>query len=37
MTRIIYPPAEDLAVEVFSEQGTTYVDRIDVWKMKGIW
>ena len=26
MTRIIYPPAEDLAVEVFAEQGTTYVD-----------
>lgn len=37
MTRIIDAPAEDLAVEIFSEKGTTYVDRIDVWKMKGIW
>jgi beta-fructofuranosidase len=37
VTRIIYPPAEDLAVEVFVEQGTAYVDSIDVWKMKGIW
>ena len=37
MTRVVHAPAEDLAVEVFSEQGTTYVDRIDVWKMKGIW
>ncbi len=37
MTRVVYAPADDLAVEVFSEQGTTYVDRIDVWEMKGIW
>jgi sucrose-6-phosphate hydrolase SacC (GH32 family) len=37
MTRIVYPPAEDLAVEVFAEQGSVYVDAIDVWKMYGIW
>jgi beta-fructofuranosidase len=37
MTRIIYPPAEDLAVEIFAEQGTAFVDSIDIWKMNGIW
>jgi sucrose-6-phosphate hydrolase SacC (GH32 family) len=37
MTRIIYPPAGDLAVEVFAEQGTAYVDALAVWEMKGIW
>ena len=37
MTRIMYPPAADLAVEVFAEQGTAYVNALDVWEMKGIW
>jgi hypothetical protein len=37
MTRLIYPPGEDLAVEIFAEQGTAYVQGIEVWHMKSIW
>jgi beta-fructofuranosidase len=36
MTRIIYPPNEDQAIEVFAEGGTALVGNIDVWEMKGI-
>jgi beta-fructofuranosidase len=37
LTRIIDPPQEDGAVEVFAEGGTAQFGGIDVWQMKGIW
>jgi beta-fructofuranosidase len=36
MTRLIYPPGDDLGVEVFAEQGTAHVQSVEVWKMNGI-
>jgi beta-fructofuranosidase len=37
MTRVIYPPAEDQAVEVFAEGGTAQVGSINVWRMNSVW
>ena len=37
MTRIVYPPLEDQAVALFAEGGAAHVDRLDAWRMKGIW
>ncbi len=37
MTRIVQAPAEDMAVEVFAEQGAAHIFNLDVWPMNGIW
>ena len=37
VTRIVYPPAEDVAVALFAEGGTAHFTPLDIWRMNSIW
>jgi beta-fructofuranosidase len=37
VTRVIYPPAEDLGVALFAEGEGAKIETLDVWEMKPIW
>jgi beta-fructofuranosidase len=37
VTRVIYPPEQDVGVEVFAEEGSAVVRSLDVWEMGSIW
>ena len=37
VTRVNYPPEEDLAVAVFAESGSATVVSLDAWEMASIW
>ena len=36
-TNIIYPPAEDLKVEVYAKDGSATIKSLDIWQMGTIW
>ena len=37
VTRVNYPPEEDLAVAAFAESGSATVVSLDAWEMASIW
>lgn len=37
VSRVEYPPLEDLAVGVFAEDGMAVLTSLDVWQMKSVW
>ena len=37
VTRVDYPPEDDLAVAAFAESGSATVVSLDVWEMASIW
>jgi beta-fructofuranosidase len=37
ITRAIYPPLDDLGVEVFADEGRAVLRSLDIWEMKPAW
>ena len=37
VTRVIYPDARDLGIELFGSAGSARLRTLDVWQMRGVW